>query len=260
MEAPTLAGASQHSESTGTVENVDSTAYLDLVRLFTNEKDETVNNPGNQKSSKRSANHPTVYFPGDSLYPAHHAPLPLPIDGKEESVAGLKALDYLSTVYEETDYYESGYYGKAEEPLEKVIFSGPLPPCGLEDLALPVNGHITSPFGMRGKGSKFHKGVDIHLCKGDTVCAALSGNVTRIGYERRGYGHFIIVGHPNGVETRYAHLQKILVKPGEYIRAGTPIALGGTSGNSTGPHLHFEIRDMGRAIGPQRICEFTAKE
>ncbi|MCQ2280008.1 MAG: peptidoglycan DD-metalloendopeptidase family protein [Bacteroidales bacterium] len=91
----------------------------------------------------------------------------------------------------------------------------------------------------------------------DTVRSAFDG-IVRIseGSSRTGgYGNLVIVRHPNGLETYYAHLSKILVKENEIVSAGEPIGLGGSTGRSTGPHLHFETRYMGKAFDPERIVD-----
>jgi len=124
----------------------------------------------------------------------------------------------------------------------------------LSSFVIPVKGRITSPFGPRKR--RFHYGTDIKLQTGDTVCAAFEGKVRVEQYERKGYGYYIVLRHPNGLETVYGHLSKFLVMEGETIEAGQPIALGGTTGRSTGPHLHFECRFLGQAIDPADIVDF----
>lgn len=123
--------------------------------------------------------------------------------------------------------------------------------------ALPLeSGRITSPFGFR--HYRIHKGIDIGLRRGDTVRAAFPGKVVRIRYERRGYGKYIVLKHENcGISrTIYAHLSKYIVKVGDEVEAGTPIGLGGSTGRSTGPHLHFEMRAGEMPLDPTRFFEF----
>ena len=104
-----------------------------------------------------------------------------------------------------------------------------------------------------------HKGIDLKVQIGDTIYAAFDGKVRLTKYERKGYGYYTILRHENGLETVYGHLSKFLVKPDQYVKAGDPIALGGNTGRSTGPHLHFETRFMGYAINPDAIFDFTNK-
>lgn len=120
----------------------------------------------------------------------------------------------------------------------------------------PVRGKLVSPFGYRPRFGRMHRGVDLDLNVGDTVVAAFDGRVRIAKYERRGYGYYLVLRHDNGLETVYGHLSRFLVKPDQYIKAGQPIALGGNTGRSTGPHLHFETRFMGIALNPAEIIDF----
>lgn len=122
----------------------------------------------------------------------------------------------------------------------------------------PVSGRITSRFGYRHFFGRMHKGVDLHLNVGDTVKVAMSGTVDYIGYDPDGYGNYIVVKHSGDMETLYGHLQRSLVVKGQYLRGGDPLALGGNSGNSTGPHLHFEARLMGVAMDPLLLFDFKS--
>lgn len=118
----------------------------------------------------------------------------------------------------------------------------------------PVPGAITSVFGPR--RYRFHYGTDLRLTVGDSVVAAFSGKVRIIDYEARGYGHYIVIRHNNGLETVYAHLSMVLVSLNQNVKAGELIALGGNTGHSTGPHLHFETRYLGNAINAENIIDF----
>lgn len=114
---------------------------------------------------------------------------------------------------------------------------------------------VTSECGER--WGRFHAGTDMRLKIGDTVRAAFDGKVriTRVGVKKKGYGYFVMIRHNNGLETLYGHLSKVLVQPNQVVKAGEPIALGGNTGRSTGPHLHFEFRYLGNPINPKRILE-----
>lgn len=114
----------------------------------------------------------------------------------------------------------------------------------------PERGRITSGFGYRARFKRVHKGIDIAMNVGDTVRAIMSGEVKRVDYEAGGYGNFIVIEHDNGMETRYAHLSRSLVDAGQRVFSGQVIALSGNTGNSTGPHLHFETRVNGEAVNP----------
>lgn len=112
---------------------------------------------------------------------------------------------------------------------------------------------VTSPFGMR--RYRYHYGTDLKLEIGDTVRAAFDGQV-RIAKKGYGYGNYVLLRHNNGLETVYGHLSKILVRPDSLVHAGEAIALGGNTGRSTGPHLHFEFRYVGNPINPQLLVDF----
>ncbi len=121
----------------------------------------------------------------------------------------------------------------------------------------PVSGIVTSTFGWRQQFNRMHKGVDLILHVGDTVKAAITGTVKEVAYDHDGYGNFVVITHPDGMETLYGHLQYALVSQGQYVEIGMPIGIGGNSGNSTGPHLHFEARINGVAVDPTMIFNFS---
>jgi murein DD-endopeptidase MepM/ murein hydrolase activator NlpD len=101
-----------------------------------------------------------------------------------------------------------------------------------------------------------HRGIDLKVQVGDTIYAAFSGKVRIRSYERRGYGNYLVIRHPNGLETIYGHLSKYLVTENDIVKAGQPIALGGNTGRSTGSHLHFETRFLGQALNPSDLIDF----
>ncbi|MDO9610129.1 MAG: M23 family metallopeptidase [Brevundimonas sp.] len=122
----------------------------------------------------------------------------------------------------------------------------------------PVRGYaINSPYGLRKLAiearARAHKGVDIAAPKGTTVFTAAEGRVVRTGYDAGGYGNFIEVRHPNGLSTVYGHLSRIDVASGDTVTPGQRIGLVGSTGYSTGPHLHFEVRRNGGQVNPTRV-------
>ena len=123
---------------------------------------------------------------------------------------------------------------------------------------LPIDHQIkvTSQFGIRNR--RMHNGIDLKVQTGDTIRAAFSGKIRIKGYERRGYGYYLVIRHPNGLETLYAHLSGFLVSENEIVMAGQPIGLGGNTGRSTGSHLHFETRFLGQALNPSHIIDFQS--
>ena len=118
---------------------------------------------------------------------------------------------------------------------------------GTTGFSWPASGRITSAFGPR--WGAFHAGIDLGVRTGTSIKASVGGTVTFSG-SAGGYGLLVKISHPDGYETRYAHNSKLLVRPGDKVNAGQVIALSGNTGNSTGPHLHFEIRKAGVAKNP----------
>ncbi|MCH5229060.1 MAG: M23 family metallopeptidase [Muribaculaceae bacterium] len=159
-------------------------------------------------------------------------------------------LNFLTSAYIDHGYHETGYWGSNLSKYTYVPYKGKLPDYDPADFRMPVFGHLTSKYGYRSKFKRFHRGIDISLHSGDTVRCALPGVVTGRGYDTGGYGHYIVVAHSGGLETLYGHLSDGLVNPGKAVKAGEALGIGGSTGNSTGPHLHFELRYRGVAIDP----------
>jgi len=118
----------------------------------------------------------------------------------------------------------------------------------------PVSGRITSNFGFR--RWRWHYGADLKLQVGDSVHCAFSGMI-RIAKKSRTFGNYVVIRHNNGLETIYGHLSKILVNVNQRIKAGEVLGLGGNTGRSTGPHLHYEVRYLGNSINPLDIINVT---
>lgn len=119
----------------------------------------------------------------------------------------------------------------------------------------PSQKYVTSDFGFR--KWKHHNGIDLKVHRGDTVKCAFDGVVRLTRYDRRGYGYFTVVRHSNGLETLYGHLQKFIAHVGDTLKAGDPIGMGGSTGRSTGYHLHLEFRYLGNPINPNDIVDFS---
>ncbi|MFP4165337.1 MAG: peptidoglycan DD-metalloendopeptidase family protein [Chitinispirillaceae bacterium] len=120
--------------------------------------------------------------------------------------------------------------------------------------AHPFCNFIFSDFGQRRSG--WHYGVDIDLKTGEPVKCAFDGIVRVVKYDRRGYGRVVVVRHHNGIETLYAHLSRVKVKPRQKIKAGELVGLGGSTGRSSGSHLHFEVRYFGEPLNPHDLIDF----
>lgn len=122
---------------------------------------------------------------------------------------------------------------------------------GIKIATLPITGIITSRYAESSSiRSSTHTGLDIAAKKGTEIKVIADGIVT-FAEDSNSYGNLVKVNHGNGVETWYAHTNKMYVKPGEKVKAGDIIASVGTTGNTTGPHLHFEIRVNGKHVNPQ---------
>jgi len=136
---------------------------------------------------------------------------------------------------------------------------------GLEDQSAappanwPVRGPVTSPFGWREFGGRasFHTGIDIAVDYGTPVQATGNGVVVGSGWQP-GYGWSVLIHHPLGYSTLYAHLSETIVEVGEAIKTGDPVGFSGSSGRSTGPHLHYEVWLDGRPLDPRGLMDGTA--
>jgi len=130
----------------------------------------------------------------------------------------------------------------------------------LTDFKVPIkkSNQVISPYGMR--FGRMHHGVDIKAMANDTIYAAFDGKVRVSRYNAGGYGNFIVIRHYNGLETVYGHLNRALVRPNEYVYAGQPIGLAGSTGRSMAVHLHFEMRFCGESIDPQLLVSFKEGE
>ena len=120
----------------------------------------------------------------------------------------------------------------------------------------PANYRITSNYGYRHR--RMHRGVDLGYPEGTPVAAAWDGivRISKGTANTGGYGNLVVIRHDNGLETYYGHLSRRLVNPGQMVKAGDIIGLGGNTGRSYGSHLHFEVRYLGNDINPCRLIDF----
>lgn len=174
---------------------------------------------------------------------------------------------------------------KKEEPIKFVIGDYPLSPSAgeyddwnnyqvhakvmdvPEEFDIEMDGYthpldneneLSSPYGKR--LGRNHNGVDIRASLKDTVYAAFEGKVRFSSYNAGGYGLLVVIRHYNGLETYYAHLSKQLVNQNEHVHSGQPIGIAGSTGKSSGVHLHFETRFCGLPIDPQKMIDIKKKE
>lgn len=146
----------------------------------------------------------------------------------------------------------SNFYDKQLKELESKLEGIPF--------GIPHHGRITSRFGYRrnpftNRGREMHSGVDLKGRTGDPVKATANGTVTFAGY-KGDYGYVVMVQHKNGYETRYAHLNRTKVRRGQRVDVGETIGLLGSTGRSTGPHLHYEVLQHDRKLNPERYFQF----
>ena len=185
------------------------------------------------------------YVDNDDWYTTEHATLQQPSAGRRNIVA---------QVTYENDKVVSREVIKEEVLLEavpKIVERGTkIPPTYIKPLS---GGRLSSGFGGRKAPTKGastnHKGIDWATPVGTAIYASSGGVVTKAGWGS-GYGYCVYIKHPDGKETRYGHLSKVLVSAGQSVKQGQKIALSGNTGRSTGPHLHFEIRIGGTAVNP----------
>jgi len=143
-----------------------------------------------------------------------------------------------------------------EEPVTEVVAIGTkeVPPSvGTGEFAMPVSGRLSSPYGQR--WGRTHAGIDIAATTGTPIFAADNGIVIESEYQSNGYGNIIKVDHQNGYVTYYAHCSELYANVGDIVKKGDKIAAVGSTGRSTGPHLHFEIRKDGNHKNPLDFVE-----
>ena len=186
----------------------------------------------------------------------------LPIVDMETVWANIQSLTGTAATQEQRDNADSIYnlirYGSSTGT-DGWIPGAEVPFIGADGFCSPIGSswesRVTSEFGYRsdpftGQASG-HTGIDIAVPTGTPVRAALPGVVTTATYNAGGYGYYVKIDHGNGMVTLYAHNSKLLVKAGDTVEAGDMVSLSGSTGRSTGPHLHFEVRVNGQRVNPR---------
>ncbi len=207
-----------------------------------------------------------IYATIDSLFELNTIPYPLInelnryIANHQETLNNFETEIIDTSQYPADHYYHSwntitpnpygaNYLTTPDSVIELQLIGTPRSP----EFVMPVVDKLTSKYGWR--SGRMHKGIDIDLQVWDTVVTAFSGMV-RVARNYKGYGRVVVVRHFNGLETLYAHLHRIKVQPGQMVQAGELIGLGGSSGHSTGSHLHWEIRFKGHPINPLNLVDY----
>ena len=179
----------------------------------------------------------------------------LPGVGGNETVEDVKSKDLLSDLSALQVQFANS--GRQLSVLEAMLFDQHLE-MSRTPSTLPGRGYITSTFGTRADpfsgGRAHHKGIDFEANTGDPVFAAADGVVSFTGV-KSGYGNVVEVDHGNGYSTLYAHNSAFTVRSGDLVRAGQQVAKAGSTGRSTGPHIHFEVHSNGVAVNPKPFLE-----
>ena len=161
----------------------------------------------------------------------------------------LKDLDQLQKKFDRS--------GEQLSVLEAMLYNQQLQLAAIPN-GRPSQGYITSGFGTRSEpftgGRAHHLGIDFSARTGDPVSAAAGGVVSFAGV-KSGYGNVVVVDHGNGYSTLYGHNSRLIVRAGDIVRAGQQLAKAGSTGRSTGPHVHFEVHDNGRPVNPRKFLD-----
>ncbi|MBQ5879659.1 MAG: peptidoglycan DD-metalloendopeptidase family protein [Alistipes sp.] len=166
-------------------------------------------------------------------------------------------------VQKDSTIFEKYWDNEKLFPYKDVEYSS-LPKSLVIDLVDSTNGYHTpykpSPIRSRygPRRGRAHQGVDLALKAGEPIYATFSGRVRISQYNKGGYGNLVIIRHDNGLETFYGHLSERMVEPNQWVEASQVIGLGGSTGRSTGPHLHFETRYYGQSFDPERLIDFKS--
>ena len=185
-----------------------------------------------------------------------------PVDRKMKNVDSLLLRKFIYNSDVNTLNFAEELYDEWSSELTHYRNSNLLPDefkIDLRNFTMPTDSkQVTSVYGQR--WGRLHAGLDIKVYIGDTIRAAFDGKVRIVKYDARGYGKFVVIRHPNGLETYYGHLSKQLVKENQHVKSGEPIGLGGNTGRSTGSHLHFETRLCGISINPAELFDFKNQD
>lgn len=196
------------------------------------------------KTETKSIPYATQTVSDGTLFKGQTAIKQAGVNGEQKRTTTVTYIDGVEISSVSTDFATS------KEPVAKIVRKGTKPPidaAGAPNFRWPVSGTISSPFGSR--WGTTHYGLDIAVPTGTSVKASAAGIVLR-SFNNGDYGLFVEIDHGGGWITRYGHNSKLLVKAGDTVSAGQTIALSGSTGHSTGPHVHFEIRKSGTAKNP----------
>lgn len=194
---------------------------------------------------------PVIYKYNDNWYTTTEVTLQDPSSGYHKAV---EKITYLNSEVVSSEVIKEEIVAEA---IPRIVEKGTkIPPTYIRPIS---GGRQTDGFGYRVSTfagmSSYHRGIDWGTPVGTSVVASCGGTVTQAGWLGT-YGYCVFISHPDGRETRYAHLSKVLVSKGQYVSQGQKIALSGNTGASSGPHLHFEIRINGNAVNPLKYLSY----
>lgn len=179
---------------------------------------------------------------------------PVGVGGGDEPAQDMPASQFKDDLGQLEQQFSAS--GKQLDVLAALMFDHQLEQNSVPSRMPIRNTYITSGFGGRADpfngGAANHKGIDFHASVGDPVMAVADGVVSYAGV-RGGYGNVVEVDHGNGYVTRYAHNSRLTVRPGDLVRAGQEVAKAGSTGRSTGAHVHFEVWKDGRVMNPRKF-------
>lgn len=208
----------------------------------------------------KKKNLPPVLPPAKPSFPATEITIPMvefpkyPETGKLELLASPRKMITTDFTSREINHIGVGDAARFQDSDTEII---DLSLIQEGDYAFPLPGaKVISPYGGR---RRHHSGYDIKTCPNDTIVAAFDG-VVRLSKPYAAYGNVIVIRHYNGLETVYSHNSKNLVKPGDYVKAGQPIALTGRTGRATTEHLHFEVRVNGQHFNPNLVFDLQERK
>lgn len=235
---------------------IDVQNVFDSVATFTNELNATVDRMiGYNDSVNLTGLIPSLNVAPVAGYLNEASPMYAVLSGDySSSFTSFQTLSLLSLGMYEEGTARLSMYSQSVERIQRGLMIQSLP------LSVPVEGTITSGFGLRNhpilRGRRMHKGLDIAAPRGTSIYTTGAGTVTFSG-RKRGYGNVIIVDHGFGYQTLYAHCSKLMVEEGAKVSRGDLIALVGSTGRSTGPHLHYEVIMNDANLNPEVFLVYS---
>ena len=174
---------------------------------------------------------------------------------REQLTVAANAANALNYEYTPTTYYENSNWTSTTSTSTNSSYNlsqfGGNPSADSSMPSIwPTTGTVSSPYGLRWGGSDFHPGMDIANDMGTPIVATADGIVDYAGWNSGGYGNMVDIDHGNGIMTRYGHASQVVVNAGQHVKRGQVIAYMGSTGFSTGPHVHYEVIINGQRVNP----------